>query len=62
MTVSDRQEPNIRGHPRNPETFSFSETTIGPDGFRRVIRSYVAFDSRWPWWRRALAAFVDPTR
>ena len=62
MTVNDRQEHDFRGHPRESETFWFSETTTGPNSFRRVIRSYVAFDSRWPWWRRAWATLMDPTR
>ena len=48
----------MQGHPREPETFSFSETTTGPNGFRRVIRSYVVFDSRWPWWLRTLAKLI----
>ena len=50
----------IEGHPREPSTFTFSETTTGPNGARRVILSYVAFDSRWPWWRKALVKLVTP--
>lgn len=49
----------ILGHPCEPDTFTYSQTTTGPNGFRRVIRSYVAFDSRWPWWRRVLANILN---
>ena len=45
----------MNGHPRVPETFEFTETISGPDGYRRTIRSYVAWDSTWPWWKKALA-------
>lgn len=46
---------SLVGHPREPETFTFTERQEGPNGLLRIIRSHVAYDSRWPWWRRWLA-------
>lgn len=43
----------MRGHSREPSTFR--EITEGPKGITRVVRSYVAYDAGWPWWRRFLA-------
>lgn len=42
------------GHPSEPETFEFTQTSE-KDGARVVIKSYVAYDSRWPWWRKLWA-------
>lgn len=53
LNMRDRFE--FIGHPREPETFSFSETRSGPDGFLLITKSHVAYDSRWPWWRRLIA-------
>ena len=52
----------VASHPREPETFHYTQTEVGPNGFRRVIRSYVAFDSRWPWWKRAIAHVINATK
>lgn len=43
------------GEPSRPETFSFTEWRRGADGHVRVIKTHVAYDSRWPWIRRAWA-------
>lgn len=45
----------ITGHPREPVTFEYREDQTGLDGVLVIIRSHVAYDSRWPWWRRFLA-------
>lgn len=47
------------GHPSESERFSFIQTITGRDGFRHEVRSYVAHDSRWPRWRRALVRVLD---
>ena len=43
----------FNGHPREPETFEFTQSRIGKDGWRVRHRSYVEFDSRDPWWKNA---------
>jgi len=40
------------GHPIRPETFSFQSTAYDHTGeITRVHRSFISYDSRWPWWR-----------
>jgi hypothetical protein len=43
------------GQPNEPETFIFSQTRTGRGGWTVIIKSHVAYDSRWPWWRRWIA-------
>lgn len=42
------------GHPTEPERFVFSQSTTRDGRLTHQIQSYVVFDSRWSWWRRAL--------
>ena len=46
---------NWVGHPSEFETFEFSQHQTGSNGRLLIIRSHVAYDSNWPWWRRAIA-------
>lgn len=51
--TKDKYRVTVAGHPTQPE--SFIEHREGPNDELRIIRSHVAYDSRWPWWRRFIA-------
>jgi hypothetical protein len=46
------------GHPSEPETFEFVQTTWRGDNISRRIKAYVVFDERWPAWKRRLAFWL----
>lgn len=46
---------NFIDRPSEPEDFSFTQSREGPGGWLVIIKSHVAYDSRWPWWRRLIA-------
>ena len=41
----------MHGHPLEPEDFSFTDTRERDGKVVRIIRSHIAYDARWPWWR-----------
>lgn len=41
----------MTGHPAEPETFEFSQTSSTDGRVRRRIKSFVTFDDLWPAWR-----------
>jgi hypothetical protein len=49
---------NLSGHPSEPEAFTFTQTRSRPEA-TVVTRTYVAFDSRWPWWKKRLARLAN---